>query len=42
MAEKKSEKDLKGYNQVYIRAEVYLGWGILLPEAFAIIKEGAE
>lgn len=34
-----SGKDLKGYNQVYIRAEVYLGWGILLPEAFAIIKE---
>lgn len=37
-----SGKDLKGYNQVYIRAEVYLGWGILLPEAFAIIKEEAE
>ena len=34
-----SGKDLKGYNQVYIRAEIYLGWGILLPEAFAIIKE---
>lgn len=37
-----SGKDLKGYNQVYIRTEVYLGWGILLPEAFAIIKEEAE
>lgn len=36
-----SGKDLKGYNQVYIRAEIYLGWGILLPEAFAIIKEEA-
>lgn len=24
-----SGKDLKGYNQVYIRAEAYLGWGIL-------------
>lgn len=36
-----SGKDLKGYNQVYIRAEIYLGWGILLPEAFAIIKETA-
>lgn len=36
-----SGKDLKGYNQVYIRAEIYLGWGILLPEAFAIIKEAA-
>lgn len=34
-----SGKDLKGYNQIYIRAELYLGWGILLPEAFAIIKE---
>jgi len=30
-----SGKDLKGYNQVYIRAEVYLGWGILVPEYFA-------
>lgn len=37
-----SGKDLKGYNQVYIRAEIYLGWGILLPEAFAIIKEVSE
>lgn len=37
-----SGKDLKGYNQVYIRAEVYLGWGILLPEAFAIIKESTS
>ena len=34
-----SGKDLKGYNQVYIRAEVYLVWGILLPEYFARIKE---
>lgn len=32
-----SGKDLKGYNQIYIRAEVYLGWGILLPESFARI-----
>lgn len=30
-----SGKDLKGYNQVYLRAEVYLGWGILDPSAFA-------
>lgn len=30
-----SGKDLKGYNQVYIRAEVYLGWGILDANAFA-------
>lgn len=37
-----SGKDLKGYNQIYIRAEIYLGWGILLPEAFAIVKEATE
>ena len=37
-----SGKDLKAYNQVYIRAEVYLGWGILLPEAFAIVREEGE
>lgn len=30
-----SGKDLKGYNQVYLRAEVYLGWGIMDPDAFA-------
>ncbi|MDO5015285.1 MAG: phage major capsid protein [Clostridia bacterium] len=30
-----SGKDLKGYNQVYLRAEVYLGWGILDGKAFA-------
>jgi hypothetical protein len=34
-----SGKDLKGYNQIYIRAEVYLGWGILLPDSFARITE---
>lgn len=34
-----SGKDLKGYNQVYLRAEVYLGWGILLPSSFARIAE---
>lgn len=34
-----SGKDLKGYNQVYLRAEVYLGWGILLPNSFSRIKE---
>lgn len=32
-----SGKDLKGYNQVYLRAEVYLGWGILAPSWFARI-----
>lgn len=34
-----SGKDLKGYNQVYLRAEAYLGWGILLPTSFVRIKE---
>lgn len=34
-----SGKDLKGYNQVYIRGEIYLGWGILMPESFARIEE---
>lgn len=36
-----SGKDLRGYNQVYLRAEAYLGWGILLPESFARVKEEA-
>lgn len=34
-----SGKDLKNYNQIYIRCEAYLGWGILMPESFAMIKE---
>lgn len=34
--------DLKGYNQVYIRAELYLGWGILDPGSFARITEAGE
>ena len=33
--------DLKGYNQVYLRAEAYVGWGILDETAFAVI-EAAE
>ena len=32
--------DLKGHNQVYLRAEMYIGWGILDPNAFAFIKQG--
>lgn len=35
-----SGKDLKGYNQVYLRCETFLGWGILDANHFAIIKEG--
>jgi HK97 family phage major capsid protein len=31
--------DLKGYNQVYLRAEAYLGWAILDPAHFARIVE---
>lgn len=33
--------DLQGHNQVYIRAEAYIGWGILVPEAFARIEKEA-
>lgn len=32
--------DLKGHNQIYLRAEMYLGWGILDATAFAFIKAG--
>ena len=30
--------DLKGHNQVYIRGEAYIGWGILDATAFGLIK----
>ncbi len=30
--------DLKGHNQVYIRGEAYIGWGILDSTAFGLIK----
>ena len=30
--------DLQGHNQVYLRSEVFLGWGILLPASFAKIR----
>lgn len=33
--------DLAGHNEVYIRCELYLGWGILDKGAFALIKSGA-
>lgn len=32
-----SGNDLKGHNQVYIRAEVYVGWGIMDADSFARI-----
>ena len=34
--------DLKGHNQVYLRGEAYIGFGILVPEAFSIVKEGVQ
>lgn len=33
--------DLKGHGQIYIRGEMYVGWGILVPEAFAVIRKPA-
>lgn len=32
-----SGRDLRGYNQVYLRAELYIGWGILDGNSFARI-----
>lgn len=37
-----TDGDLKGRNQVYIRCELYLGWGILDKNAFALIKSGDQ
>lgn len=34
-----SGKDLKGYNQVYLRAEAFIGWGILDAKSFVRIAE---
>ena len=34
-----SGQDLKGYNQVYLRSETYLGWGILEAENFVRIEK---
>lgn len=31
-------RDLQGYNEIYVRSEMYLGWGILIPKAFALIQ----
>lgn len=30
--------DLKGHNQVYLRAEAYIGWGILAPQMLAKVE----
>ena len=34
--------DLKGHNQVYLRAEAFIGWGILDPKALALVKAKAS
>ena len=34
-----SGKDLNGYNQIYVRAEMFLGWGILDNGSFARIVD---
>lgn len=34
-----SGNDLKGYNQVYLRAELFLGWAVLEPTSFARIVD---
>ena len=33
--------DLKGHNQVYLRCEVYIGWGVLDGSAFAMVAAQA-
>lgn len=37
-----SGKDLAGHNQIYLRAETYLGWGILDANSFAKVTKAAE
>lgn len=37
-----SGKDLSGYNQVYIRAEAFLGWAVFDPAAFARVKNSTQ
>lgn len=36
-----SGRDLKAYNEILLRAEAFIGWGILDPEAFARVEVGA-
>lgn len=33
--------DLAGHNQIYLRGEAYIGWGILVPDAFCRILKDA-
>lgn len=37
-----SGKDLKGHNQVYLRAESFLGWGIMDGNSFARVIKASE
>ncbi|MGV3085045.1 phage major capsid family protein [Enterococcus dispar] len=37
-----SGEDLKGHNQVYLRSETYIGWGILDATSFARVIKPAE
>lgn len=32
-------RDLKRYNEICLRAEAFIGWGLLIPEAFALIRK---
>lgn len=34
-----SGRDLKAYNEVCLRAEAYVGWGILNADSFAVVRE---
>lgn len=35
-------RDLKAYNEILLRAESYIGWGILVPENFARVTESGN
>lgn len=35
-------RDLAGHNEVYLRAETYIGWGILANESFAKVTGGQD
>ena len=35
-------RDLKAYNEVCLRGEAYIGWGILDKDSFAVIRPGTE
>ena len=35
-------RDLKQYNEVCLRAEAYIGWGILDKDSFAVVRVGSQ